>query len=465
MRAPKLLLCHGYGRSVIELSKFSETARLLGFEVICPVLPGHDQKSTLGIHDWKIYLDKIIDQVEFDPRAGDCAIGYSLGALFVSEILEKAKIPAILISPPFSLIDIPAFDKNSRRELLSHLNPRSVKEVGPMKGLLEVISLARSVPFSSSQILIAENDLGFVKNQWADSNFSVETIKNCDHSTIVHSPDTLKVVTDFLKTRLRLGVFEVRADLYSSRENQVFYEKIARTLAAGVREFTTHREIHQALDLAAGTGYSSRVLANQFPKAKWIGLDPSERMLKIAVRSGTQFKNSNLDFKKGSAENIPFENSSLDLITCSFGFHWFSQKSIQEMKRVLKPKSMMALAVPLLGSRSKKNSSLFPQTLPREKIDLLYNSDLSSRKESWCTAGIRSRDIPKIFEQFEIVKFEKRLFTEKFRDRAHFLSVMESRGSIAAMGIGPDQLNKFTGFGLNSPLVIDWKVGFIYLIV
>lgn len=49
-------------------------------------------------------------------------------------------------------------------------------------------------------------------------------------------------------------------------------------------------------------------------------------------------------FRQGSAEEIPFEDHSIDLITCAQSFHWFDfNKFYKEVSRTLKHHGCLAV--------------------------------------------------------------------------------------------------------------------------
>ncbi|MFP3599617.1 class I SAM-dependent methyltransferase, partial [Chryseobacterium sp. SIMBA_029] len=76
---------------------------------------------------------------------------------------------------------------------------------------------------------------------------------------------------------------------------------VARKLAAGLR----------VLDIACGEGYGSYALSSL--AASVIGVDISEEAIRHAQ---TQYlhRTSNLEFKVGSAADIPLANASVDLV-------------------------------------------------------------------------------------------------------------------------------------------------------
>ena len=91
-----------------------------------------------------------------------------------------------------------------------------------------------------------------------------------------------------------------------------------------------------AADIGAGTGISSRLLADRGVKV--IAIEPNAAMRQAAK------PHSLVKFQDGNAENTKLENNSVDLITCFQAFHWFNpEPSLKEFARILKPKGTIAL--------------------------------------------------------------------------------------------------------------------------
>ncbi|XP_055734482.1 putative methyltransferase DDB_G0268948 [Salvelinus fontinalis] len=94
-----------------------------------------------------------------------------------------------------------------------------------------------------------------------------------------------------------------------------------------------------AVDLGCGTGQNSRLLAPHFQEV--VGIDISECQLEEA-RAVAGF--NNITYRKGTAEELPFPDGSVDLLTAASAAHWFDQKRLLlEAGRVLKPCGCMAL--------------------------------------------------------------------------------------------------------------------------
>jgi SAM-dependent methyltransferase len=90
------------------------------------------------------------------------------------------------------------------------------------------------------------------------------------------------------------------------------------------------------VDLGAGTGISSRILAARGSQV--IAVEPNEEMLKHTASS------ARLIWRKASAEKTELETACADLITAFQAFHWFDYEAVvREMVRILRPGGRAAL--------------------------------------------------------------------------------------------------------------------------
>lgn len=98
--------------------------------------------------------------------------------------------------------------------------------------------------------------------------------------------------------------------------------------------------VKRILDLGCGTGRFTEALSTTFD-CDTIGVDPSAAMLKVATAKGA----GKVEWKHGSAEDIPLPDHSVDLVFMSQVFHHFSRPSLalQEIARVLTPGGHLAL--------------------------------------------------------------------------------------------------------------------------
>ena len=96
-----------------------------------------------------------------------------------------------------------------------------------------------------------------------------------------------------------------------------------------------------ALELASGTGRVTRHLRNILPaSAKLIASDISPDMLVIAKE---KLKASNIAWQMIDAQQLPFEDDSINLVVCCFGYMFVPDKlkAFAEAYRVLRPGGML----------------------------------------------------------------------------------------------------------------------------
>ncbi len=93
------------------------------------------------------------------------------------------------------------------------------------------------------------------------------------------------------------------------------------------------------LDIACGTGDIAAKLREKNPNSTVIAMDPNPEMLQKGKEKQADKGRFGITWKEGSAEAIPLEDNSVDVITISFGFRNVSDKeaALKEFIRVLKP--------------------------------------------------------------------------------------------------------------------------------
>ena len=100
----------------------------------------------------------------------------------------------------------------------------------------------------------------------------------------------------------------------------------------------------QVLDVACGTGALTRLLAEAVgPQEHVVGLDRSPDMLGVAREIPLQ----QIDWREGSADALPFEDESFDVVCCAFGLMFFPDQpaALREMRRVLRPGGRLMVMV------------------------------------------------------------------------------------------------------------------------
>src|SRR6266487_4733200 len=99
--------------------------------------------------------------------------------------------------------------------------------------------------------------------------------------------------------------------------------------------------VHLALEIASGTGRVTRHLRECIPAtSKLIASDISQDMLSVAKE---KLRNFDIDWQIIDAQQLPFNDNSIDLVVCCFGYMFVPDKpkAFAEAYRILKPKGML----------------------------------------------------------------------------------------------------------------------------
>ena len=106
------------------------------------------------------------------------------------------------------------------------------------------------------------------------------------------------------------------------------------------------------LDLGSGTGFPLLELAGRLGNScRLYGIDPWTNANQRAKQKITSYGLHNVEIIEGSAEHMPFDDQSVDLIVSNLGINNFNQPPVvfKECYRVLKPTSKLALTTNLNG--------------------------------------------------------------------------------------------------------------------
>ena len=98
--------------------------------------------------------------------------------------------------------------------------------------------------------------------------------------------------------------------------------------------------VSTVVDVGCGTGAALRHLASKIKEVTLIGIEPVERMIQIAKERLRDNPNqAQIEFRQGSAESLPVDTSTVDLVLAFDSFdHWNEQAiGLSEVRRVLIP--------------------------------------------------------------------------------------------------------------------------------
>jgi SAM-dependent methyltransferase len=126
------------------------------------------------------------------------------------------------------------------------------------------------------------------------------------------------------------------------------YDDISRSIADAIEhavERLQPKAGERVLDLATGTGWGSRVLAQRFPGAKVTGADIADQMLAYA-RTTAATLGLPIEYQHADAEKLPFADASFDAAISTFGVMFVSKPevAVAELSRVVKKGGRLVLA-------------------------------------------------------------------------------------------------------------------------
>jgi 2-polyprenyl-3-methyl-5-hydroxy-6-metoxy-1,4-benzoquinol methylase len=108
-------------------------------------------------------------------------------------------------------------------------------------------------------------------------------------------------------------------------------------------EFARGRIHGTVVDVACGVGYGTHHLAPQATSA--IGVELAGEAIDVAR---TRYRRDNVWFIQANAEALPFENASIDVVTCFEGIEHFDDPDhhLDEVVRILKPGGRYLVSTP-----------------------------------------------------------------------------------------------------------------------
>jgi ubiquinone/menaquinone biosynthesis C-methylase UbiE len=144
------------------------------------------------------------------------------------------------------------------------------------------------------------------------------------------------------------------------------------------------------LDVACGPGVVTAAIAPG--AALVVAFDATEQMLEKAKARCAKAGLINIDFKRGDAENLPFEEAQFDGVVTRLAVHHFAdpQRALNEMFRVLR-RGGTAVIVDVISSEDAGESDL--QNAIERLRDPSHTRMLSAPELDACVARAGFRDI------------------------------------------------------------------------
>jgi ubiquinone/menaquinone biosynthesis C-methylase UbiE len=116
----------------------------------------------------------------------------------------------------------------------------------------------------------------------------------------------------------------------------------------------------RVVDVACGTGILADRIQRDLHPAEVYGVDMSEGMLRQA-----QSRSSDVDWRRGPAEQLPFDDEALDAVVTTSAFHFFDQPAaLRDFHRVLAPGGLVAVSTMSARQQLLPGSRLAPAHNP-----------------------------------------------------------------------------------------------------
>jgi SAM-dependent methyltransferase len=119
-----------------------------------------------------------------------------------------------------------------------------------------------------------------------------------------------------------------------------FVGLVTERLAEPLLDAAAVRAGSRVLDVATGPGYVASRAAER--GAEVVAVDIAVEMLQLA-----RAREPGVDFRRGDAQDLPFEDGSFDVVVCNFGLLHLGrpERATSEFARVLEPRGRVALTV------------------------------------------------------------------------------------------------------------------------
>jgi arsenite methyltransferase len=119
----------------------------------------------------------------------------------------------------------------------------------------------------------------------------------------------------------------------------------------------------RVLDVGCGNGWATRLMAQQAPRGRVVGIDISDAMVELARESSAALPN--VEFREASAEKLSFAEAEFTHAFSMESLYYYADVlgALKEIRRVLKPKGKFACVVDLY-----KENGPTHQWIPQLKV-------------------------------------------------------------------------------------------------
>jgi ubiquinone/menaquinone biosynthesis C-methylase UbiE len=203
------------------------------------------------------------------------------------------------------------------------------------------------------------------------------------------------IITLIKRKTLECGVFEdIETARRYDKETRKWTRNTSKTFVSMVKKWQMNEG--KVLDMGTATGRLAIEFIKKIPSMEVIGLDLAEVALGVARENAQKSEITlKISFKKGDAEDMPFEDNIFDLVISNNTLHLIKNplKMFNEVHRVLKPTGRFIITdfkrswLGIFWNHIRASYSL------KEVTDLLNQSNLQEWevKESLLSLNIHSK--------------------------------------------------------------------------
>ena len=196
--------------------------------------------------------------------------------------------------------------------------------------------------------------------------------------------------------------------------------------------------VQVALELACGTGRVTRHLRNVLPaNAKLIASDISPDMIAVAKE---KLSSANINWQIIDAEKLPFNDNSIDLVVCCFGYMFVpgKMKAYNEVHRVLKPGGMLLITT---WDKLEHNGASYVCRMIMEKY-------LTEPLPETCNLAVSMNDDEEIKKDLQQAGFSK-IIIERVNKISESRSAKEAVEALTEGGSAYSEIMKRNPAGVN----------------
>jgi SAM-dependent methyltransferase len=126
----------------------------------------------------------------------------------------------------------------------------------------------------------------------------------------------------------------------------------------------------RVLDVGCGSGWATRLLAEQAVNGHVTGVDISDEMIRVARDSSTKFPNA--DFEVASSEHLPFTDNEFTQAFSMESLYYYSDipKALTEIHRVLRPGGLFVAVVDLYWENEATHQWIDELKIPVELLSV-----------------------------------------------------------------------------------------------